>query len=199
MAETRIGIESVCNSGQAHDELKRDDHGRGPMGFWDQWFYGTSPLPPDPPALRQAIDKAMGLLNKAIAAHAASWYVADGAWKINQEEKTLAFEMPNGVRATSPAQVIGTHETATGIWRWAWDDPAISLALVKNSKTVQVFGRKYHFPRLTRRAYKSTEQQCWEMMALAYLLCQANGAYRGLTPTQSIFMTFGEIKLTRTR
>jgi hypothetical protein len=41
------------------------------------------------------------------------------------------------------------------------------------------------------------EEQCWELTALANMLAEGQGAYRGPAGTAGVFMTFGQVELSK--
>jgi len=49
----------------------------------------------------------------------------------------------------------------------------------------------------TTRKLQITEDQAWELAALAFMVCGANGAYRGPAGTALVFMTFGKVQLSK--
>jgi hypothetical protein len=59
------------------------------------------------------------------------------------------------------------------------------------------FGQKHELTKFTERKVKCSEDEAWEFTAVAARLGKANGAYRGPAGTALVYMTFGEIKLSR--
>jgi hypothetical protein len=51
---------------------------------------------------------------------------------------------------------------------------------------------------LTTSKLACPEEQCWELTALACMLAEAQGAYRGPAGAGRIFMTFGNVTLSQT-
>lgn len=52
-------------------------------------------------------------------------------------------------------------------------------------------------PQLTERKWSGAESDAWAMTALAVKLCESQGAYRGPAGTTYVFMTFGEVTLSK--
>ncbi len=48
---------------------------------------------------------------------------------------------------------------------------------------------------LTEHKMATTEDKCWEFTALAYKLCNDQGAYRGPAGATMVFITFGSVKV----
>ena len=101
------------------------------------------------------------------------------------------------MRAEAPVQIIGTYNTEDGTWLWGWDHPSVLPPLADHARQLLNYGKEHGFARLTTRTFACSERTCWELTALAFLLCRANGAYRGPAGPALVFMTFGELKLTR--
>lgn len=165
------------------------------MGLFDRMFGGKK-RPAEPPALRLEIEKAMNGLAVVTAAHDGTWHIKEATWSLNQEVGTLVFTT-QGLRAVAPAQIIGTYNTQDGTWLWAWDHPSVVPSLAKDAKKLLAYGQQHGYTRLTTRTLQCTEDEAWELTALAFMLCKANGAYRGPAGSTLVYMTFGEVKLSK--
>jgi uncharacterized protein DUF6882 len=153
--------------------------------------------PADPPALRREIERAMNGLAEVTAAHDGTWHLGEADWSLDQDDGNLVFTTPQGLRAVAPAQIIGTYNTRDGTWLWGWDHPSIQPPLARDAKAVLAYGRQHGYERLTTRKLQCTEAEAWELTGLAFMLCDANGAYRGPAGTALVFMTFGDVKLSQ--
>ena len=63
------------------------------------------------------------------------------------------------------------------------------------SRQLRAFGKQHGFHKLTQAEWRATEADAWDMAAIATLVCQAQGAYRGRGGDVDIFMTFGAPKI----
>lgn len=160
-------------------------------------IFGGSKRPADPPGLRHEIEKAMNGLAVATAAHDSTWHLGQADWSLDQDIGNLIFTTPQGMQAVAPAQIIGTYDTQNGTWLWGWDHPSVDPSLAKNANRMLAYGRLHGYPKLTTRQLQITEDEAWELTALAFRVCAANGAYRGPAGTTLVFMTFGEVKLSK--
>jgi hypothetical protein len=154
--------------------------------------------PADPPALRQLIERAMNGLAAVTTAHIATWHLDEADWNLDQDVGDLTFTTQQGMQAVAPAQIIGSHNEVEGTWLWAWDHPSVYPALAKDAHTMLAYGEQHGYTKLTTRKLEITESEAWELTALAFLLCGANGAYRGPAGDAAVFMTFGEVRLSKT-
>jgi hypothetical protein len=123
--------------------------------------------------------------------------ISKAGWDIDQDRETLTFSAPGGIVATCPVQIIGTYNTKDKTWLWGWDHPSVVPALQKHAQKVKAYGTKHGYRKLTTRKVRSSEDECWEFTALAAHLCKAQGAYRGEADSTLVFMTFGDVTLTR--
>lgn len=166
------------------------------MGLFDRIFGGIKG-PTDPPALRQEIEKAMNGLAAVTTAHDCTWHLGQADWTLDQAVGNLVFTTPQGMQAVAPAQIIGTYNTQDGTWLWGWDHPSVQPSLAKHAERVLAYGQQHGFRKLTTRKLQCTESEAWELAALAYMICGANGAYRGPAGKALVFMTFGEVQLSK--
>jgi len=130
-------------------------------------------------------------------AHVGTWHLDQAAWSVDQDEGTIVFTMPNGTTATAPVQIIGTYNTQDGTWLWGWEHPSVDRVLSEHAALVRAYGERQELEDLTTRKLKCSEDEAWEFTALACKLAEANGAYRGPAGTALVFMTFGEVELSR--
>jgi hypothetical protein len=130
-------------------------------------------------------------------AHAGSWGLGTMyQWDLDQDDGRLVFTGAKMI-ATAPAQIIGTYSTQSGTWMWAWDHPSVVPALQEDAWRVREYGEEHGIETLTTRKLECGEQEAWEFTALACHLCESQGAYRGPAGAALVFMTFGEVTLSR--
>ena len=163
------------------------------MGLLGDLFGHGPAKVPYPSALRPQVEKAVHALEALTAAHDASWQLGEADWSVDQDEGTIEFASPTGIVATAPVQIIGTYNTKDGTWLWGWDHPSVAAPLATHAKKVYAYGQQHGFDVLTTRKLQCPEEQCWELAALACMLCGAQGAYRGPAGTTLIFFTFGSV------
>ena len=116
---------------------------------------------------------------------------------MDQDVGDLIFSKPDGTKAVAPAQIIGTFNTDDNSWLWAWDNPSVVDELKVSSQKLREYGETNRIEKLTMNKWSGTEEDAWEMVALAAKLDNAQGAYRGPAGSTYVFMTFGEIKLSK--
>ena len=118
-------------------------------------------------------------------------------WDLDQTAGTLVFSRADGTRATCPVQIIGSFNTEKKTWLWAWDNRSVTAELTTLARQVRAFGKRNRIEKLTEPSWSAEESDAWEMTALAAHLGEAEGAYRGPSGALHIFMTFGEVAISK--
>jgi hypothetical protein len=144
------------------------------------------------------VDGAVEGLQLQTEIHQSTWqqFGDQVRWDLNQDDGDLVLEFPE-VIVRAPAQVIGTFDANTGTWMWAWANPSVGDALMKDSLRVRNYGEEHAIERLVTPKWRADELDCWRMTALAARLCDTNGAYRGPVGSTYIFVTFGTVTMKR--
>ena len=156
---------------------------------------GNPQLPPDFPTLQTV---ALEELKLKTDAHRRVWGLDRiKRWDLSQDSGELVFSLRGGMKATAPAQIIGTYNTDDHTWLWAWANPSIDDKLKTDALKVRKYGEEHHLDRLTQRKWSCTEDDAWAMVALAVKLCDEQGAYRGPAGPTKVFIAFGEVTLSR--
>ncbi len=131
--------------------------------------------------------------------HAATWHLGKEAnWAADQDTGRIRFTFTDGTIAEGELQIIGTYNTLNGTFLWGWDHPSVAEELGKHASLAKEFGEKHGLSQSSRaNGRKCSEEDAREFTAVAARLGKANGAYRGPAGTALVYMTFGEIKLSR--
>ena len=118
-------------------------------------------------------------------------------WDFDQDTGELVFSFPDGIKAVSRAQVIGTYNSKDHTWLWAWANPSIDEKLRADALKVRKYGEEHKIDRLTKPKWVGKEEDAWAMAALAVKLCGKQGAYRGPAGATYVFIVFGEVTLSK--
>ena len=117
-------------------------------------------------------------------------------WDLSQDSGELMFTLPGGLKAVSPAQIIGTYNSDDHTWLWAWANSSIDEKLQVDSLKLRKYGEEHHINRLTTAKWVGNEDDAWAMVALAVKLCREEGAYRGPAGGATYaFIAFGQVKV----
>lgn len=141
------------------------------------------------------VEKAMNDLRTKTASHQAVWGLGKSErWSLNQEDGRLIFTFSDKM-VTCEAQIVGSFNKTKGTWLWSWDNPSVMSNLTTASRQLREYGRQHGYTKLTRAEWKATEEEAWEMVSIATLESNAQGAYRGPAGDTYVFMTFGPPKI----
>lgn len=131
--------------------------------------------------------------------HDATWGISEAAtWDVDQDAGVISWIFADGKRAVAPVQIIGTYNPSDGSFMWGWDHPSIYPALQESARLVRQFGEKHQIANFTQQKITiSGESEAWEFVAIANRLAKSNGGYRADSGGPIVFMTFGEITLSK--
>lgn len=137
-------------------------------------------------------------LRAQTSAHDATWHLGDAArWDADQDTRKIRFLFDDGTIAEADFQIVGSYNSLDGTFLWGWDHPSVDEPLRVHARLAKDFGEKHGLSKYTNRMVQCTEDEAWEFTAVAARLGNANGAYRGPAGTTFVFMTFGEISLSK--
>jgi hypothetical protein len=121
-------------------------------------------------------------------------------WDFSQDTGKLVFTLPDGMKATCAAQIVGTYDSAAGSWEWAWADPSITNNLKLDSLTVKNYGETNGFKKLTEAEWQGTVTDAWDMAAITCKICGDQGVYAGPAPDNLfVFFSFGTVQLSKSK
>jgi hypothetical protein len=144
------------------------------------------------------IEKANNHLATLTQAHQRTWRLGSAdRWDADQETGVLTWTFSDGVTVSAPFQIVGTYNSLDGTFLWGWDHPSVVKTLRKDAQAVLDFARKHNVDFLQDRKVACSEDSAWELVALATLVCDRQGSYRGPSGTTLVFMTFGEVSIKR--
>ena len=167
------------------------------MSFLGRILRGRKNGPSGSKNFREVLDRAVADLQAKTLGHDSTWRLSEADWSVNQDDGIIVFTTPNGICAKAAVQIIGTYNTDDGTWLWGWDNPSLASPLVDHAAKLRAYGEEHSIARLTTSKFECSEEECWELAALASMLCSAQGAYRGPSGTTMVFMTFGDVSLSK--
>src|SRR5262245_59051366 len=144
------------------------------------------------------IEQSVEGLRAQTSAHAATWHLGEEAnWAADQDVGRIQFTFADGTIAEAELQIVGTYNKLDGTFLWGWDHPSVVEPLQKHARLAKEFGERHGLTNYTERKVKCSEDDAWQFTAVAARLGNANGAYRGPAGSALVYMTFGEIKLSK--
>jgi hypothetical protein len=152
-----------------------------------------------PPSYDLLVRRGMEELSIKMEMQENAFQISRAAWNVDQDNGVIRFEGPNGIIATAPVQIIGIYNTAEGTWQWAWDNPSVHPALAEHASAWRDYGQQNSLPELTTSKLTCDQEHCWTFVAADATMTNAQGAYRGIAGDTAVFMTFGEVQLSKAR
>jgi hypothetical protein len=141
------------------------------------------------------IEKCLATLQERNERNCRDWGMDRAArWNLDVDRRQLLFTLPGGARVSASPQIIGSLDTQRRQWRWAWANQSVDAPLREHAEKLREFGEQHDFPALTQPAWPATEQDGWNMTALALHLYDAEGAYRAPAGRLHVFLTFDDVK-----
>jgi hypothetical protein len=97
-------------------------------------------------------------------------------------------------RVFADYQIVGSVSRRSNTWLWAWDNPYLLENTYEDMWKVKEFGDKNGIDKLSSPTWETTEQDAWDMTAIAANLLKARGAYSFLSDDIRVFVIFSRIK-----
>lgn len=144
------------------------------------------------------LERSLNDLAAKQEAHTALWGFGSATdWAVDLEIGEIRFNTPKGWVVTAPVQVVGTYNATDGSWLWGWDHPSVPAHLGRDAALARDFGKRHGLEAFTTRKIVCEEADAWQFTALASYLAKAQGGYRGPSGSTYVFMTFGEVAITK--
>jgi len=138
-------------------------------------------------------------LEAKLMAHERGWRIGKARWDVDQDLGIIIFTRSDGLIASAPVQIIGTYNSADGTWLWGWDNPSIESPLQQHAMKLRALGEQRGWDSLTTRKIHCSAQRARAFAALACKLCDSQGAYEGIMDQTHIWVTFGDVSLSKSR
>ena len=84
-------------------------------------------------------------------------------------------------RILASVQVVGSVNTESRSWLWAWANPDVEPLLCKDILEVHMLGETRGIQQLTTPFWEGDAVDGWEMTSISAYVLQAAGAYRAAT------------------
>jgi len=107
-------------------------------------------------------------------------------WDYDQETGEIVFSNAGVPAVAARFQIVGSISTADDTWLWSWANFSLVPEISEQLVAVREFGEKEGFANLTVPKWPGTEEDGWELTAVAAKTLNADGAYR--TPSKAGFL-----------
>jgi len=162
------------------------------------WPFGRNRDPSENSEYEALLAQSVEGLKFTTAAQQSMWrFGEEEEWNLDQADGRLIFTFSDGTVVQAKAQIIGSLNTLDGTWLWAWANNTIVDSLKCDALKLHDYGVAHRIDRLTSSKWPATEDDGWNMAALACRLCERQGAYRGVAGDTLVFMTFGTVAISR--
>ncbi len=150
----------------------------------------------EPFDIDEYMEKASNHLAALNQTHQDVWGLGNAdRWDADQETGILSWTFPDGTIVRADFQIVGTYNLEDGSFLWGWDHPSVELPLREDAQAVLQMGQDHDIDFLQWRKLDCSEEDVWRLVALATLLNDRQGAYRGPAGNVFVFMTFGQVQI----
>jgi hypothetical protein len=121
---------------------------------------------------RAYLDEQVSLCNKV--------YGLDSCNRMDYEQETgqMVFSSLATPKIITTFQVAGSVSLHSNTWLWSWDNPYLLDKVVEEIRKVREYGMKHHLYKLAEPKWEATEEDGWDMTAVASYILKAKGAYK---------------------
>jgi uncharacterized protein DUF6882 len=112
----------------------------------------------------------------------------------NQGAGTLVFSQAGQPAVVADVQFVGSVSKASGTWLWSWANGSILEPVKARVREVRAHGEERRFLKLASARWEATEEDGWEMVAIAAYLLGARGAYRSPDGANFTFLAITEVR-----
>ena len=111
-----------------------------------------------------------------------------------QETGTMIFTMKGGRQVKMKFQVVGSISDRSRTWMWSWDNPYMLEDVTGEMLKVRDFGEENGIEKLMSPKWPASDDDGWEMTALAAWILKSKGAFSFLSDEMMVFVVFEDIK-----
>ena len=123
-----------------------------------------------------------------------TWGIAEAErWHYDQDAGLLTFAFSDRVMA-APFQFLGSYNSSSGTWMWAWANESIEPALKSDSLQLKVWGEDIGESVLTEPLHKVSleDSECMALVALA--TSRYDAIYKAPDGDQVSYLSFGQAR-----
>lgn len=118
-------------------------------------------------------------------------------WDYDLEKATLTFSHKGTPYVVADVQAAGTFSKKSKTWMWSWNNESLPDHITDTVLTVREFGRKHKILNLTEAHWDATEDDGWEMSAIANRIIGGKGVYRCPDENGCLFLILTNIRLVK--
>lgn len=116
------------------------------------------------------------------------------SYEWSQGTGELSFSDGRRARVVADFQFVGSWSRRTETWMWSWANRSIEESVKKRVRRVRAHGEEQGFLKLIAGLWPATEEDGWEMTAIAAYLLGAKAAYRAPDDSTYSFVLMTDIR-----
>ncbi|NUP05401.1 MAG: hypothetical protein HOW73_05000 [Polyangiaceae bacterium] len=95
-----------------------------------------------------------------------------------QDPRRLVLSAPRKPRLVAAFQMVGSYSQKTNTWLWPWAQTHYTESELEAARCVRAYGDEHKLLRLASAHWPATEQDAWDMVAVAASLYPSEGGFR---------------------
>lgn len=115
-------------------------------------------------------------------------------WDYDQETGEIVFSNAGVPAVAGRFQIVGSISTVNDTWLWSWANFSLTPNIFEKLHTVRTFGESQGFANLTTPKWPASEEDGWELTAVAAKVLNADGAYRTPSGSGFLFMLLMDVR-----
>jgi hypothetical protein len=112
----------------------------------------------------------------------------------DQDRAQLVFSNDGKAAVICDVVFVGSLSTKTNTWLWSWANRSIQEGAKGRMREVREYGEENDFEHLAAAYWDATEEDGWEMTAIAARMLGAIGAYRSPDKNGLLFMVITDAR-----
>lgn len=154
--------------------------------------------PADAVAIAELVKPAREALDQLTDFHEKTWKMSTAnAWHPDPEKGTIAWTFDDDRIVIAPLQILGVYDEASKSFTWSWADPETPASLKKDAEAVLNFANQNGLTSFQKPTMVCSEDDVWNIAALATQLGERQGAYKGQEGGKTTFVTFGNVQMSK--
>ncbi len=148
--------------------------------------------------LELEMEKAMNELKLKTNSHVNMWHMDEADWSINQDSGQIKFtDHSRKMIIVADVQIIGSYNSSDSTWLWGWSNPSIRDELKAESIEFMKYCKGNGYTDLSSPKLQCDQNYAWKIAALVCMVSNKQGVYRGPSGPTGVFVSFGEVKISK--
>ncbi|MDB6079731.1 MAG: hypothetical protein JWO82_3478 [Akkermansiaceae bacterium] len=111
-------------------------------------------------------------------------------YQYDLRNREIWWSDPGVPKVRAQVTIVGSTSAESDTWMWSWANPHLQDVDIGPIAQVREFGADAGIAKLTDPTWPGTEDDAWEMTAIASRLLEAEGAYRSPGKNGSLFLLY---------